>query len=87
MKKVIIIAAVVVVAAVIVWQLVGRGGPEQSGMYEFVEVERGDIENIISSSGTLSAVGTVEVGTQVSGTIARMHSKQPQEVMGSSIMA
>jgi len=87
MKKLIIIAAVVVVAAVIVWQLVGRGGPEQLGMYEFVEVERGDIENIISSSGTLSAVGTVEVGTQVSGTIARIRADYNETVRAGQVLA
>jgi len=31
-------------------------------------LKRGNIENTISCTGTLSAVGTVEVGTQVSGT-------------------
>ena len=32
------------------------------GKYEFVEVTRGDLENVVSSTGTLEAVGTVEVG-------------------------
>ena len=32
-------------------------------------VTRGDLELLVSSTGTLAAVGTVEVGTQVSGTI------------------
>lgn len=32
-------------------------------------VTRGDLEILVSSTGTLAAVGTVEVGTQVSGTI------------------
>jgi len=35
-------------------------------------VKRGDLENLVSSTGTLSAIGTVEVGTQVSGTIDRV---------------
>ncbi len=87
MKKTIIIAAVLVVAAVVVWQLVGRGAPEQSGMYEFVEVERGDIENIISSSGTLSAVGTVEVGTQVSGAVARIFADYNEMVRAGQVLA
>ncbi|MEW5922855.1 MAG: efflux RND transporter periplasmic adaptor subunit [Candidatus Zixiibacteriota bacterium] len=37
--------------------------------YQFGKVSRTNIENTISASGTLSPVTTVEVGTQVSGTI------------------
>ncbi|MEA3408718.1 MAG: efflux RND transporter periplasmic adaptor subunit [Candidatus Eisenbacteria bacterium] len=87
MKKAIIIVAVLVVAAVIVWQFTGRGGPEQTERFEFVEVERGDIENIISSSGTLSAVGTVDVGTQVSGSIARIFADYNETVRAGQILA
>ncbi len=40
--------------------------------YEFGEVKRGDIENVVSSTGQMEPVGTVEVGTQVSGTVERV---------------
>jgi HlyD family secretion protein len=40
--------------------------------YEFGQVRRGDIENIVSSTGTMEPVGTVEVGTQVSGSVERV---------------
>ena len=87
MKKIAIIAAGIVVLAIVVWQFAGRSGPEQTGRFEFVEVERGDIENIISSSGTLSAVGTVEVGTQVSGTIARILVDYNETVRAGQVLA
>ena len=45
-----------------------RGGSE-AGAYRFVTVERGDIETVVSATGTLEPVTTVEVGTQVSGII------------------
>jgi HlyD family secretion protein len=70
MRKTLIIVAIAVVAAIVVWQLLARGGSARAGQYEFAEVTRGDIENVISSTGTLSAVGTVEVGTQVSGRLS-----------------
>jgi HlyD family secretion protein len=35
-------------------------------------ITRGDLENLVSSTGTLAAVGTVSVGTQVSGTIEQV---------------
>jgi HlyD family secretion protein len=87
MKKVIIIAIAVVILAAIAWQLVGREDQEQAGRFEFAEVERGDIENIVSSSGTLSAVGTVEVGTQVSGTIARIFADYNEPVRAGQVLA
>ncbi len=87
MKKVIIIVAVLVVAAIVVWQFAGKSGPEQAGRFEFVEVERGDIENIVSSSGTLSAVGTVDVGTQVSGTIDRILVDYNETVRAGQVLA
>ncbi len=87
MKKIAIIAGAIIVVAIVVWQFAGRSGPEQTGRFEFVEVERGDIENIISSSGTLSAVGTVEVGTQVSGTIARILVDYNETVRAGQVLA
>ena len=40
--------------------------------FETANVERGNIEMIISGSGTLNAINTVEVGTQVSGVIEKV---------------
>lgn len=62
-------AVIVVVVAAAALYIVRRNGRQMGERYEFVEMRRGDLENVISSTGTLSAVGTVEVGTQVSGTI------------------
>jgi len=70
MKRIVIIVAVVVVALVAVWGFMRRGDGAAASEYEFAEIERDDLEDIISASGTLSAVGTVEVGTQVSGTLS-----------------
>ena len=36
-------------------------------------VTQGDVENVVSCTGTLSAVGTVDVGAQVSGTIEKIY--------------
>jgi len=40
--------------------------------YERVEVRRGFVERLITSTGTLDPVGSVEVGTQVSGTVDKV---------------
>ncbi|HEY8507424.1 MAG TPA: efflux RND transporter periplasmic adaptor subunit [Steroidobacteraceae bacterium] len=41
-------------------------------LYRFATVERGDLEASVSATGTLSAVTTVQVGTQVSGRIVEL---------------
>ncbi len=49
----------------------GSASREAAG-YTFVPLSTGTIESTISSSGTLSPVTQVEIGTQVSGTISRI---------------
>lgn len=46
---------------------------QASRTYRFVEVERGDLESVVSATGTLDPVTTVSVGTQVSGQIAEIY--------------
>ncbi len=46
-----------------------RGAEAAAGAYRTVPVERGDIRVAISSTGTLSAISTVTVGSQVSGQV------------------
>lgn len=41
-------------------------------VYRTVKLERGDISVIVTATGTLQAVTTVQVGSQVSGTIAKL---------------
>jgi HlyD family secretion protein len=45
----------------------------QAGKYRTVKVDRGDITMSVSATGTLSAVKTVQVGSQVSGIIAKLY--------------
>ena len=86
MKKIIpiIVIAVLLVGAG-VWYL-RRNGQEGSA-YQFVEVTRGDLENTVSSTGTLNPVGTVEIGTQVSGTIDRIEVDFNDKVREGQILA
>lgn len=43
------------------------------GGFEFALIERGDLENIVTCTGTLSAVETVDVGAQVSGIVEKLY--------------
>lgn len=48
-------------------------GPSSEVNYRFEKVTRGDIQVVVTATGTLSAVTTVQVGTQVSGTISKLY--------------
>ena len=62
----VVLFAIVALAA---WWYLGRGETDDAGGYRTGAVERGEIRTAISATGTLSATATIEVGTQVSGTL------------------
>lgn len=71
MKKYVIIAAVAaIVLAAAAFYLKGKK-PEYT--YKTVKVEKGTIVATVAATGNLSAVTTVQVGTQVSGTIQKLY--------------
>jgi HlyD family secretion protein len=45
---------------------------QQAPAFRFVTVERGDLQALVSATGTLNAVTTVSVGTQVSGQVSAL---------------
>ena len=59
----------------------------QSLPFQTAVITRGDVEIVVSSTGTLAAVGTVEVGTQVSGTINRVLADYNDKVIKGQILA
>ena len=72
-KKTIIIAAVAVIAAFAVFMLLGKKKAENRIHFETVKVQRADIATSVTATGTIEAVTTVEVGTQVSGILKRLY--------------
>ncbi len=71
MKKIVLLIAVLVLTGATFW-FFNRNGNEVASPYRFVTVEQGDLEAVVSSTGTLDAVTTVQVGTQVSGIISHI---------------
>jgi HlyD family secretion protein len=67
-RKTLALLAIVVAATISVGAFYTRHGDEAPA-FTTEAVSRGDIVNVVSSTGTLQAVTTVEVGSQVSGTI------------------
>ena len=65
-----ILACVVVVAGLLVAFGLNRNTPAQ---HFTAKVERGAINDVVEATGTINAVITVQVGSQVSGTIAKLN--------------
>ena len=67
-RIVLVAAAVAVVAAVLAFR-----SHEHEVKYAAVPVDRGDIQDVVGATGTVQAVQTVQVGSQVSGTIQNLY--------------
>jgi HlyD family secretion protein len=63
-------AVVVLAAGFLVYRSLGK--TKQTVSIETAKVERGTISNTVTATGTLEAVKTVDVGTQVSGVIEKI---------------
>ena len=85
-KRVFIIIAVVLLIAALAWFLT-RGGDAAQAKYTMTKIDRGDLEAVVSSTGTLSAVTTVQVGTQVSGRMAKIYTDFNQAVKKGDLLA
>lgn len=72
MKKVIVSSAAVAVAAALAGGIYFYSKKPAEVVYKTAKVERGDIVSTVAATGNLAAVVTVQVGTQVSGTISRL---------------
>jgi len=85
-KKTMIGLGVAVLAVVAVVLMRGRGHGE-TGTYRFVAIARGDVESTVSATGSLSAVSTVQVGTQVSGQVSEIHADFNSHVTKGELLA
>ena len=72
-KTKILIAAIVLPLILAGAWYIGLGDGGRGSSYRFVEVQRGDLQATVSATGSLNAVTTVQVGTQVSGQVAEIH--------------
>jgi HlyD family secretion protein len=86
-KAILIIVCIVAAVAVGIGVVKKVRSPKNGGELQLSEVKRGDIENTISSTGTISAVNTVEVGAQVSGIIDKLYVDFNSEVRKGQVLA
>jgi HlyD family secretion protein len=88
MKKrlVLVVIAMVAVTASLAAYFRGSGAAEAPA-YVTALVTRGDVVETVEATGTLEAVTTVQVGTQVSGTIASLHADYNSQVRKGQVIA
>ncbi|MBU1699556.1 MAG: efflux RND transporter periplasmic adaptor subunit [Candidatus Eisenbacteria bacterium] len=73
MKKLVIPVVVVVVAAALIVVGMTFFRHRDDIDYRLVEVTRADVRTTVTSTGTLQAITTVQVGTQVSGEVSEIY--------------
>ena len=84
-KRVGILLAVVVVA-VVGWRVLSHGKVAKVS-YEFAEVDKGTVEKSISSTGSVAALVTVDVGSQISGQISELKADFNTQVKKGDLLA
>jgi HlyD family secretion protein len=55
--------------------------------FTYTKIEKGVIEATVSSTGTLEAINTVEIGTQISGTIKKIYVDYNDKVQAGQLLA
>jgi HlyD family secretion protein len=80
-----LIASLVVVAIAVfaAFQFKGNDKPQ----YFTTKADRGDIREVVEATGTINAVTTVQVGSQVSGTISRLNADFNSRVKKGQVVA
>jgi len=74
--------ALVVLAGLYFW-----GGGSSATQYMTAKIERGNLRNTVTATGTLQAVTTVQVGSQASGTISALYADYNSVVKKGQVVA
>src|SRR3954452_5732287 len=86
-RRFLIIAIVVVVGVLVVLFFLRRGKGGGGENYRTEAVSRGNITMTVNATGTLSAVVTVQVGSQVSGIISKLYADFNSQVKQGQLLA
>lgn len=85
-KRIIVVLLLILVPAAYYWANDGKKESAEN-QYKTRSIERGDIIQSISANGTLTPVVLVNVGTQVSGTVAKLYADYNDHVEVGQILA
>lgn len=87
MKRFLGVLVAVVVVAGGIWLVVARQRKEQAPKYRTEPASRGDVTMNVTATGSISAVTTVQVGSQVSGIIAKLYADFNSKVEEGQLLA
>ncbi|WP_375548971.1 efflux RND transporter periplasmic adaptor subunit [Oceanicaulis alexandrii] len=89
MKRILLAGGAIIAAAALIWFLFFRGGAAATGdlLIETSPVEARDISRIVSSSGAIAPLITVEVGSQLSGQVLELHADFNDQVTAGDLLA
>jgi HlyD family secretion protein len=86
-KNLLYIGSAVVLVAVGFFVYRSFGNTEKAVTFETTKIGRGTISNTVTATGTLEAIKTVEVGTQVSGVIEKIYVDFNSQVKKGQLLA
>jgi HlyD family secretion protein len=86
-KRVILISIIVVAGVAAILALKPFSNKEAALSFDTVKVERGNISNTVTATGTIEAITTVKVGTQVSGIIENVYADFNDNVKKGEVLA
>lgn len=89
MKRKVIISSLSIIVILVVTAFIVRSCGHKKDPYtvETVKVFRGNVVNTVTATGTLEALKTVEVGTQVSGVISKLYADYNSHVKKGELLA
>ena len=82
-KWIILIGLLVAVGVLAAFSFTRKNAPQ----YFTAKAETGDIHNVVEATGTINAVTTVQVGSQVSGTISKLYADFNSHVKKNQVLA
>lgn len=85
-KKLIISGLILILVIGMIWTLWGSS-PKLKITFDTARVQKGDISNSVTATGTVEPVTQVEVGTQVSGIVNKLYVDYNSEVKKGEIIA
>jgi len=86
-RRFLVIAILVVVGVLVGLFFLRRGKDKGGDQYRTEAVSQGNISATVNATGTLSAVTTVQVGSQVSGIIAKLYADFNSQVKKGQLLA
>ncbi|HEX2935282.1 MAG TPA: efflux RND transporter periplasmic adaptor subunit [Bacteroidales bacterium] len=86
-KRIMIVGAIALVLIAVMVLSRSCKGKEQKVTLDTVMVKKGSVSNVVTATGTIEAIKTVEVGTQVSGEIRKIYVDYNSQVKAGQLLA